>query len=285
MCLVWGLTFMPVKVASAHVPPVFLAAARFLIAGGLMMLWAGRDLGRVPRDAWPRLLLTALLLNTGNYAFLFWGTAQAPSGLAAIVNFATIPLFSILAVRLIEKQPISARQLISIALGTTGLLFLFWTRAAGGLDAASGHSRELLGMGSVAIGTFLYCFGAVLARPIAQRIPTLALAGWQTVIGGFGLVLVSACFETVTPAHFAALVGWPVAPALAALVVGGSLIGFTIYLRLVRDWGAFRAGLYAFVSPAIAVSAGLVVLGEPFGWAEAVGGLLMFAAAAIAIKR
>lgn len=285
MCLVWGLTFMPVKVASAHVPPVFLAAARFLIAGGLMMLWAGRDLGKVPRDAWPRLLLTALLLNTGNYTFLFWGTAQAPSGLAAMVNFATIPLFSIVAVRLIEKQPISPRQIISIGLGTAGLVFLFWARATGGLAIASDPSREMLGLASVALGTLLYCFGAVLARPIARRIPTLALAGWQTLIGGFGLVLISACFETVTSAHVAALVGWPVAPALATLVVGGSLIGFTIYLRLVRDWGAFRAGLYAFVSPAIAVSAGLIVLGEPFGWAEAVGGLLMFTAAGIAIKR
>ena len=91
--------------------------------------------------------------------------------------------------------------------------------------------------------------------------------------------------EEVGPAQFRALAGWPVLPALATLVIGGSLIGFTIYLRLLRDWGAFHAGLYAFVSPVIAVTAGMVVLGEPFGWAEAAGAVLMFGAAAIALRR
>jgi drug/metabolite transporter (DMT)-like permease len=95
----------------------------------------------------------------------------------------------------------------------------------------------------------------------------------------------SALLEPVTPTHFAALVSWPVLPALAVLVVGGSLIGFTIYLRLVRDWGAFRAGLYAFISPAVAVGAGVFALAEPFGAAEGIGSLLMFGAAAIALKR
>ena len=76
-----------------------------------------------------------------------------------------------------------------------------------------------------------------------------------------------------------------VAIPIAMLVIAGSLIGFTIYLRLLRDWGAFRAGLYAFISPVIAVGAGVVVLAEPFGPAEAAGALLMFAAAAIALRR
>ena len=129
------------------------------------------------------------------------------------------------------------------------------------------------------------CFGAVLARPISSRMPTLALAGWQTLIGGIGLSIVSASFETVTAAHFRALVEWPTLPSLGFLVLGGSLIGFTVYMRLVRDWGAFRAGLYAFISPAVAVAAGVLVLSEPFGWSEAVGSLLMFGAAAIALKR
>src|SRR5688572_11584287 len=82
--LVWGLTWLPVKIGTQHVSPIFLAAARFMIAGALMLAWAGRDLPKVPADAWPRLIVTALMLNTGNYALLFWGAAQAPSGLAAI---------------------------------------------------------------------------------------------------------------------------------------------------------------------------------------------------------
>lgn len=285
MCLAWGLTWLPVKVGSAHVPPVFLAACRFTIAGALMLAWSGRDILKVPAGSWPRLVATALLLNTGNYALLFWGTAQAPSGLAAIVNFATIPIFSIVASRLIEGQGIDGRKLAALGLGTLGLAFLFATRALGGLAATSGNPSEILGLAAIATGTFLYCFGAVFSRPVASRMPTLTLAGWQTLIGGAGLCAVSFALEPVTGAHFRALAQWPVLPALAFLIAGGSLIGFTVYMRLVRDWGAFRAGLYAFISPAVAVTVGVVALSEPFGWSEAFGALLMFAAAAVALRR
>ncbi len=284
MCLVWGLTWLPVKIGVQYVPPIFLAAARFTIAGALMLAWVGRG-WKVPADAWPRLIATALMLNTGNYALLFWGTAQAPSGLAAIVNFATIPLFTIIASRLIEGHAIGLRKFVAIGLGTLGLGFLFATRAQGGLAAASGNPLEIWGLAALATGTLLYAFGVVLSRPMMGRIPTLTLAGWQTLVGGIGLCLVSAALETVTAEHFRALVAWPTLPALAFLVVGGSLIGATVYTRLVRDWGAFRAGLYAFISPAIAVGAGVIALSEPFGWSEALGGLLMFAAAAVALRR
>ncbi len=284
LCLVWGLTFLPVRVATAHVPPIFLAAARFVFAGALLLAWAGRDAFRIPRQAWPRLLGTSLLVNTGSYALLFWGLAHAPSGLSAIVNMATIPIWTLLATRVIEGQPITGRRLLAIGLGTAGLGLLFAGRAAVGVGAA-GDRLEGFGLAAVALGTLSYCVGAVLTRPIASAIPTLALAGWQSVIGCVGLVASSLALEPVGMADLAALASWPVAPALGFLVVAGSLVGFTIYLRLLRDWGAFRAGLYAFVSPVIAVAMGVALLGEPFGPMEAAGALAMFAAAAIALRR
>lgn len=285
MCLVWGLTWLPVKVGASHVPPVFLAAARFSLAGALMLLWAGRDMPKVPSGAWPRLIGTALLLNTVNYSLLFWGTAHAPTGLAAIVNFATIPIFTLLASRAIEKERIDGRKLAAIGLGTVGLGFLFATRALGGLSVVQGDPQEAIGLAAVAAGTLFYCTGAVLSRPIAGTMPTLTLAGWQTLVGGIGLSVVSFAIEPVGRADFVALTRWPVLPCVVFLIIGGSLMGFTIYMRLLRDWGAFRAGLYAFVSPAIAVGVGVAVLDEPFGLSEAVGAVLMFGAAAIALKR
>lgn len=285
MCLVWGLTWWPAKVGASQVPPIFLAAARFLIAGALMLAWAGRDAAAVPAAARARLVATALLVNTGNYALLFWGIVRAPTGLAAIVNFATIPVFSLLASRWLEGTPMQRRHLAAIAIGTLGLALLFATRALGARGgAAAAAPAELWGLAAIATGTLLYCVGAVLSRPIAAAMPVLALAGWQTLLGGIGLAAVSLALEPVEARHVHALATWPTWPALAFLVGAGSLAGFTIYLRLLRDWGAFRAGLYAFVSPAIAVGVGVVVLSERFGWAEGVGALLMFGAAAIALR-
>lgn len=285
MCLVWGVTFLPIKIASAHAPPIFLAAVRFTIAGALMLLWAGRDAFKVPGWSLRRLVGTGLLVNTGNYTFLFWGIMHAPSGLAAVVNMATIPVYSLLASRVIEGGRISGRRIVAILLGGAGLGFLFASRMRAGAASATGDSLELWGLAAVAFGTLLYCVGAVLTRAIAPAMPILALAGWQTVIGALGLIVISLMLEPVGVEHLHALVLWPVWPAMATLVVGGSLVGFTIYLKLLNEWGAFRAGLYAFVSPVIAVAAGIVVLGEPFGWAEGVGAVLMFGAAAIALRR
>jgi drug/metabolite transporter (DMT)-like permease len=285
MCLVWGLTWWPVKVGAAHVPPIFLAAARFLLAGALMLAWAGRAATVVPRPARPRLLATALLVNTGNYALLFWGVARAPTGLAAIVNFGTIPVFSLLASRWLEGEPIARRQVAAIALGIVGLALLFATRAVGNGGAGAAVHGELWGLAAIALGTLLYCVGAVLSRPLTTAMPVLTLAGWQTLIGGVGLAAVSLVLEPVGMRDLRELAAWPTLPALVFLVVAGSLAGFTIYMRLLRDWGAFRAGLYAFVSPVIAVGVGVLVLSERFGWAEGLGAVLMFGAAAIALRR
>ncbi|PTM41853.1 EamA family transporter [Bosea sp. 124] len=285
MCLVWGLTFLPVKIAAVHVPPVFLACVRFVFAGAALLAWAGRDAFRVPVRVWPRLAGTSLLVNAGGYSLVFWGVAHAPTGLAAIVNMATIPIYSLLASRVIEGQPIGRSQVAAIALGTAGLGFLFATRAAGGLDVTKGDPLELWGLASVAFGTLLYCVGAVLTRTIATTMPTLTLAAWQTLFGAVALAGVSFAIEPVGVQQIAAVFQWPVLPAVLFLVVAGSLMGFTIYLRLLRDWGAFRAGLYAFVSPVIAVGVGVAVLNEPFGWAEGAGALMMFGAAAIALRR
>lgn len=285
MCLVWGLTWWPAKVAAGHVPPIFLAAARFVLAGALMLAWAGRDAAAVPRSARPRLLATGLLVNTGNYALLFWGIVRAPTGLAAIVNFATIPVFSLLASRWLEGEPIARRQIGAIALGSLGLALLFATRALGASGGAAAEPAELWGLAAIALGTLLYCVGAVLSRPIATAMPVLTLAGWQTLIGGVGLSALSLALEPVEARHLRELVAWPTWPALLFLVVAGSLAGFTIYMRLLRDWGAFRAGLYAFVSPVIAVGVGVVALHERFGWAEGLGAVLMFGAAAIALRK
>jgi drug/metabolite transporter (DMT)-like permease len=285
MCLVWGLTWWPVKVGAAHVPPIFLAAARFLLAGALMLAWAGRDAAGVPRSARQRLLLTALLVNTGNYALLFWGVARAPTGLAAIVNFATIPVFSLLASRWLEGEAIGMRHVAAIGLGSLGLTLLFATRVIGTPAGAAAAPAELWGLAAIALGTLLYCFGAVLSRPIATTMPVLTLAGWQTLIGGIGLAALSLALEPVELRHLRALATWPTLPALLFLVAAGSLAGFTIYMRLLRDWGAFRAGLYAFVSPVIAVGVGVLALSERFGWAEGIGAVLMFGAAGVALRK
>lgn len=281
MALVWGLTWIAAKWAMEAAPPVFVAALRLTgsTAGFLVWCLVARIPLRVGRIG--RLLAASLLLNTGCYGLLFWGVAHTPSGLSAIVNLSLVPVFSVLVGTLYGEETISLRRVAAVALGAVGLVFLFATRTqSGSVD----QSQVPLGLAAVVVATLSYAWGAIISKPLVRAMPPIAVAFWQTLIGGISLLLVSAVLEGFDRAWLRVLMqGRPLA-GLAFLVLGGSLVGFSVYLWLLREWGAFRAGLYAFVSPAIAVTAGVVLAGEPFDWQEGLGIAIMLAATALVLR-
>ncbi|GJD53339.1 putative inner membrane transporter YedA [Methylobacterium crusticola] len=277
MALIWGLTWLPMKLASEVVPPIFLAATRFALAGlcyAALVRARGVPLGLEQPG---RVVAASLLISTGCYGLVFWGVARSPTGLSAIVNLALLPIFVILVGALYGQEQITARRLGAIGLGIAGLVLLFSGRVGTAQDGA------LLGLGAVAAGTLSYAWGAVVSRPLMRTMHPLALAFWETSLGALGLVPVSLLVEGYDPARFAALADGRALLGLGVLVLGGSLCAFSIYLWLVRDWGAFRAGLYAFVSPIVAVGVGVAVAHEAFGWPEALGMGVMLAATALAL--
>ncbi len=277
MALIWGLTWLPMKIASEAVPPIFLAMVRFLLAG-LCYLAFILAKGLPLRMEQPgRVIVASLLITTGCYSLLFWGVARAPTGLSSIVNLALMPIFLILVAALYRQERITKRRIGAIALGIVGLVMLFSGRAGTAQDSA------LLGLAAVAAATLSYAWGAVVSRPLMQAMHPITLAFWETSIGALGLVPLSLLVEGYDPAHFAGLLDPRGFLGLGILVLGGSLGGFSIYLWLVRDWGAFRAGLYSFVSPVVAVAVGVAFANEAFGWPEAFGMGVMLAATALAL--
>jgi drug/metabolite transporter (DMT)-like permease len=279
MTLIWGATWLPMKMASEAVPPIFLATVRFFISGALFLVIvraAGLPL-RPPNFA--RVVLASLFITTGCYSFLFWGVAHAPSGLSAIVNLALMPVFLVLIGFLYGQERITRRRVGAIGLGIVGLVLLF----SGRITTTQSGTSAVLGLAAVAAGTACYALGSVISRPLMQSMPPLVLAFWETTIGAVGLLPVSLLVEGYDPARFAALLDRRAVIGLAVLVIGGSLGAFSIFLWLVRDWGAFRAGLYSFVSPVIAVAIGVAYAHEPFGWAETMGMGIMLAATALSL--
>ncbi|QRM32051.1 EamA family transporter [Microvirga sp. VF16] len=280
MALIWGLTWLPMKVASEVVPPIFLAAARFLLAGLGFFLIAKAQSLPLYSNQFGRVVAASLLITTGCYSFLFWGVAMAPSGLSAIVNLSLMPIFLIIIGALYGQERITKRRVGAIGLGVLGLMLLF----SGRTGAAQTGTMAAFGLVAVAIGTVSYAWGSVISRPLTLSMPPLVLAFWQSLIDGMALVPVSLLIEGYDPAYFAALSEPRALFGLGILVLGGSLIAFWIYLGLVRDWGAFRAGLYSFVSPVIAVAVGGIYAAEPFGWAEGLGMGIMLAATALSLS-
>lgn len=280
MALIWGFTWLPMKLASEAVPPIFLAATRFVLAAPCFLAIMLAQ-GISPRTGqFGRVVVSALLITTGCYSFLFWGVARAPTGLSAIVNLALLPIFLVMIGALYGQERITRRRIGAIGLGIAGLVLLFSGRTGTTEDSA----MAAIGLAAVVAGTVCYAWGSVISRPLTQSMPPPALAFWQSLIGGLGLVPISLAVEGYDPARFAALADGRAILGLSVLVLGGSLIAFSIFLWLVRDWGAFRAGLYSFVSPVIAVAVGVVYANEPFGWPEALGMGIMLAATALSLS-
>jgi len=184
-----------------------------------------------------------------------------------------------LAILLGQERP-SWRHALALVLGIAGLLLLFSGKAT-----ITGDTMELWGAAALVGGSLAYCVGSVLSRPLLDEITPLQLTAAQGLVGAVGLTVLSLIAEPISGATFTALLRPEPLAGVLFLIICGTFIAYTIFLRLMRDWGASRAGLYSFLSPVVALSLGALVYGEPLTWREAAGAAIMIAAAWIAVAR
>src|SRR5437016_4443170 len=92
MSLIWGVTWIATKAGIAVVPPIFFGAVRYTLVS-IVLVSAVRDLRKVFAGRALRLIVTGTLVNTGTYAFLYWGMLFVASGVAGVINMSTIPVF------------------------------------------------------------------------------------------------------------------------------------------------------------------------------------------------
>lgn len=272
------------KIGTAVVPPALFGGLRWTAAGTILLaglrLRHGSRL-RIPWHLSGRILGVALLLITVNQVFMLYSLRVVGSGLAAVVNCALTPLSLLGFAIAMGQERLNRRIAVAMALGVAGVFVLFGPAAlAGRLDGL-----VLLGALGIVAGTLVYSFGSVLARPLMRTVSTTLLAGLINLSGGLVLLVLSLLFE---PGAWAAMdLNWGLTAWGTWLFLLGpaALMASTIFLMLVRDWGASKAGSYAFVSPIIAVLLGLFISGEPLHALDAVGMVLMLAGAWVALKR
>jgi drug/metabolite transporter (DMT)-like permease len=279
MSLIWGATWIATKAGIAAVPPFFFGAARYVLVSAVLV-FVVRDLRAVFRGRALRLIVTGMLVVVATYAFIYWGMQYVASGVSGVVNMSMNPvcLFG-LAILLGQERP-TWRHALALVLGIGGLVLLFSGKAT-----IAGDIMELWGAAALVAGSLAYCLGSVLSRPLLDRITPLQLTAAQGLVGAVGLSVLSLIAEPVSGATFAALVEPAPFAGVLFLVICGTFIAYIIFLRLMRDWGAARAGLYSFVSPVVALILGAIVYGEPLTWREIVGAAIMLLAAWIAIAR
>jgi drug/metabolite transporter (DMT)-like permease len=283
LCLVWGGNWLAQKVAVAAVPPAFFSGVRWTAAGLILLAWQRyrhRRMRYLPRLL-PRIAVISIIMIAMNATAQLYGLRYVDAGLASVINAATTPMCMLALAIGMGQERLSWNQAIAIAIGVVGGLLLFGPQAAHGTLRLS----EIAGALCVCFGTFVYCAGSVFSRPLMRVVPPAEMAALTNLMGGIALL---ACSLPLEPgawqaAHFAW--GWPAWIAWVWMVFAASLGASIIYFLLVRDWGASRTGMQAFVTPVIAVVLSMAVLGEHVGVLEALGMALLLGGAGLALRR
>ena len=279
VCVVWGTTYLAIRVALDTVPVLLLAGLRWLAAGVIMsglMLATGRGLPK-PR-LWAPLALLGFLMNVVGNGFVVFAQQYVASGLTAVL-IATTPFWSALAERLLPNgERFTARSLTGLSLGFIGIIVLVWPEMTNG--GASGHQFVI---GVIAIQ--LACIGWVIGTSFAKRhelgdnpFPSTAL---QMVFSGVMLL-------TAATAHgdWAQLSFTPrTIAAMLYLSIAGSLIAYSAYIYAIQHLPLQLVSLYAYINPMIAVALGTLLLNEPLSARTIVAAVLVFAGTWIVGKR
>jgi drug/metabolite transporter (DMT)-like permease len=252
--IVWGSTYLAIRVVLESYPPFLMAGARFLLAGTILLLIA-RISGQQWRPSRQELLsasfLGFLLLLCGNGGVV-WAEERISSGLAALV-VATEPLIVAGLNGALNRRLPSLRTAAAMVIGTIGLITL--VKPSGQL------SGETLGILAVVFGASAWAAGSVAAPRLKLPTSSLASTAWQMLMGGVLLSIAGTLhgdWQAFDPAHvtFRATFAW------FYLVVFGSLIGFTSYTYLLKRAPPEKVATYAWVNPLVAVLLGAAIGGE-----------------------
>lgn len=251
--VLWGTTFLAIRIAVEELPPMFAAGARFFTAGILLYAFMRVKGERAPTlKQWRNLGIMALFLFVAEYAPLFWAEKSVPSGVVSVLA-ATIPIMTLIAEAVIlREKTFRPGTIIAAFMGFGGVAIL--------LLRGQDRSFGLLPCIAVLAGSLCWTLGSVFNRSMEMPASRPVTAGATMMLGGIGLFALSAGFGEMHPfPHISIRAVW----ALLYLIVFGSLVAFTAFIWLLGHMSATRVSSYAYVNPIIAVAIGYFWAGEP----------------------
>lgn len=268
--LIWGSTYLAIRIVVETLPAFTSAAVRFLVAGGLLLAFLFLRGTPLPsRAQWKHSLISGTLLLVGGNGLVVWAEKSIASSLAALL-VALAPIWFAL---LDWLRPGGVRPrfktVAGIAVGFVGVSLL--VRGNG-----TPHHSTLLGSIAVIVAGISWAAGSLFTKHSPNTGSPWMNAAAQMTCGGAGLAVVGLLLGEIQSTHWPAVsarsLGW-----LAYLVVFGSWVGFSAYVWLLKVVSASRVSTYAYVNPLIAVFLGWLVLDEKFTPRMLAGALVVVA--------
>lgn len=275
ICIVWGTTYLAIRIALETIPPLLLTGSRFVIAG-VIMIAVARLRGEVlPRDLRTLAglgLVGFLMVGVGNLAVV-WAEQWVPSGTAALL-VATAPFWmAVIEAFRSGGERVDVRTGLGMLIGFGGVAMLVTPRGSGGAWSVA----FVLGALAIQVGGICWQLGSAQAKYNLRHVPLLASSALQMLFGGVivsivGFAMGEAPRFTLNPRTFA---------ALAYLTLFGSVIAFSAYIFALAHMSTTHTSLYAYINPVVAVFLGWLLLDEPLTWMSIVAMIVILSGVAL----
>jgi drug/metabolite transporter (DMT)-like permease len=271
ICVVWGTTYLGIRVALESVPVALLAGLRWIVAGVILCAALPLFGQRLPHPrTWGSIAIAGFLMAVVGNGGVVWAQQHVTSGLAAVL-VAMVPFWTVLVEALLPRgERLTGRTLAGLTIGFLGIVVLVWPELTiGGQEGR----RFVLGVIALQIACLGWALGTSYTKRNALAVEPLSAAGVQMVLSGVMLIGIATALGEWSALTFTART----AGAMIYLVVAGSLVGYTAYVYALKYLPVSTVSLYAYVNPLIAVVLGTVLLSEPFSMRILFASVLVFA--------
>lgn len=260
ICIVWGTTYLAIRVAVLHYPAFLFAAIRQVIAASIIMLIGvgmSRKIDWSKNNLWHQAKVGFLLITVGN-GLVSWSERFIPSGVAALIC-SLMPLSAVI-INLFsgKKEQINAPIILGILTGICGVGLIFKDNIAD-----LGNSAYLLGILGTFVATTAWSLGSVINKKRTAQINPVFNSGLQLMFGGIFLFCFSPIMDSYADMNFFQPdVLWP----MLYLVSFGSVLAYTAYMYALKELPVGIVSLYAYINPLVAVILGYFFLQEKLTW-------------------
>lgn len=257
--IVWGSTYLAIRIAVGSIPPFLMAGTRFLISGGLLYAWTRAQGTKPPLPVhWkPAFVVGGLLLFVGNGG-VSWAEQFVASGVTALIIACSPLWFALLDWWHRGIRP-TFDVFLGLALGTIGIVFLI-----NPAELLGGEEIHIGGAGVLLVATISWAGGSLYSRTANLPSSQLLAAGMEMLAGGFLCVLAGVLGGELSDFSSNSITTNSLL-SLGYLILFGSLVGFTSYVWLLKVVPPSLVSTYAYVNPVIAVFLGWLIADEPFG--------------------
>jgi len=278
LCLVWGTTWIFIKVGLTDLPPITFAAARFLLAVAILLpiIWI-RDLPW-PRSAaeWKLIALTGFLQFSINYSAVFWGEQYITSGLAAVLQSMITVFGLVLAWIFLPAERITPVKIFAVVLGLLGVAVIFIEQ----LQIES--VLAFAGCAAIVVGAYAAAQASILIKARGSSLHPASLVCAQ-MICGLPAILTYALVVEGNPFSFNWT--WTAVACVLFLTVFGTIAAFWLYYWLLSKIESTKAMMISLVTPLIAVLIGAIFLGERLPPQTLLGGVLIIGSIGLIVLR